>query len=73
LHSLRHTTQREKTAGRSISLETMLRTHFLPPWFTLSDPATEEAFFDVPLYREFAQQSEFTRLPDESKQTGNVC
>ena len=47
-------------------LETMLRTHFLQLWFTLSDPAMEEAFFDVPLYREFAQLPEFTRLPDES-------
>jgi transposase, IS5 family len=26
----------------------------------------EEAFFDVPLYREFAQLPEFERLPDES-------
>ena len=32
-------------------LETMLRTHFLQLWFTLSDPAMEEAFFGVPLYR----------------------
>jgi IS5 family transposase len=23
-------------------------------WFTPSDPAMEEAFFDTPLYREFA-------------------
>ena len=30
-------------------LETMLRTHFLQLWFTLSDPATEDAFFDVSL------------------------
>jgi IS5 family transposase len=48
------------------SLETMLRTHFLQQWFTLSDPGMEEAFFDTPLYREFAQREEFTRLPDES-------
>ena len=48
------------------SLETMLRTHFLQQWFTLSDPAMEEAFFDTPLYREFAQLAEFARLPDES-------
>ena len=48
------------------SLETMLRTHFLQQWFTLSDPAMEEAFFDTPLYREFAQLDEFARLPDES-------
>ena len=48
------------------SLETMLRTHFLQQWFTLSDPGMEEAFFDTPLYREFAQLEEFARLPDES-------
>lgn len=26
----------------------------------------EEAFFDTPLYREFAQLDAFSRLPDES-------
>jgi IS5 family transposase len=44
----------------------MLRIHFMQQWFTLSDPAMEEAFFDTPLYREFAQLEEFARLPDES-------
>ena len=44
----------------------MLRTHFLQQWFSLSDAAMEEAFFDVPLYREFAWLGEFSRLPDES-------
>lgn len=48
------------------SLTTMLRTHFLQQWFTLSDPGMEEVFFDVPLYREFAQIPEFSRMPDES-------
>ena len=48
------------------SLMTMLRIHFMQQWFTLSDPAMEEAFFDTPLYREFAQLEEFARLPDES-------
>jgi IS5 family transposase len=48
------------------SLLTMLRIHFMQQWFTLSDPAMEEAFFDTPLYREFAQLEEFGRLPDES-------
>ena len=48
------------------SLMTMLRIHFMQQWFTLSDPAMEEAFFDTPLYREFAQLGEFARLPDES-------
>ena len=44
----------------------MLRIYFLQQWFTLSDPGMEEAFFDTPLYREFAQLEEFGRLPDES-------
>ena len=48
------------------SLQTMLRTHFLQQWCTLSDPAMEEALVDVPLYRQFAQIQEFTRLPNES-------
>ena len=44
----------------------MLRIHFMQQWFTLSDPGMEEAFFDTPLLREFAQLDEFARLPDES-------
>ena len=38
----------------------MLRIHFMQQWFALSDPAMDEAFFDTPLLREFAQ------LPDET-------
>jgi IS5 family transposase len=37
------------------SVETMLRIHFMQQWFTVSDPAMEEALHDVPLFREFAQ------------------
>ena len=44
----------------------MLRIHFLQQWFALSEPGMEEAFFDTPLLREFAQLEEFGRLPDES-------
>ena len=55
-----------KTGRPPFSLQTMLRVHFLQQWFTLSDPGMEEAFFDTPLYREFAQLEEFGRLPDES-------
>jgi IS5 family transposase len=55
-----------RTGRPPFSLQTMLRTHFMQQWFTLSDPAMEEAFFDTPLYREFAQLQEFGRLPDES-------
>ena len=55
-----------RTGRPPFSLLTMLRIHFMQQWFTLSDPAMEEAFFDTPLYREFAQLQEFARLPDES-------
>jgi IS5 family transposase len=55
-----------KTGRPPFYLQTMLRVHFLQQWFTLSDPGMEEAFFDTPLYREFAQLEEFGRLPDES-------
>ena len=39
-----------KTGRSPFSLMTMLRIHFMQQWFTLSDPAMEEAFFDTPLY-----------------------
>ena len=53
--------------GRApFALETMLRVHFLQQWVTLSAPAMEEAFFDVPLYGEFAQLDMNGRMPDES-------
>lgn len=55
-----------KTGRPPFSLQTMLRTHFMQQWFTLSDPGMEEAFFDTPLYREFAQLEALARLPDES-------
>ena len=55
-----------RTGRPPFILLTMLRIHFLQQWFTLSDPGMEEAFFDTPLYREFAQLEEFGRLPDES-------
>ncbi len=55
-----------RTGRPPFSIETMLRIHFRQQWFTLSDPGIEEAFFDTPLYREFAQLDELTRLPDES-------
>jgi IS5 family transposase len=44
----------------------MLRIHFMQQWFTLSDPAMEEALHDTPMFREFAGLGWDTRLPDES-------
>jgi IS5 family transposase len=55
-----------RTGRPPFSLSTMLRVYFMQQWRALSDPAMEEAFFDTPLYREFAQLEEFGRLPDES-------
>ena len=49
------------------SVETMLRIHFMQQWFTLSDPAMEEALHDVPMFRDFAGLGGWTdRLPDET-------
>jgi len=55
-----------KTGRQPFPLDSMLRIHFMQQWFSLSDPAMEEAFFDTPLYRDFAQLPAFGRLPDES-------
>ncbi len=49
------------------AVETMLRIHFMQQWFTLSDPAMEEALHDVPMFRDFAGLGGWSeRLPDES-------
>ena len=36
-----------------VGLERMLRIHFLQSWFNLSDPATEEALYDMESMRRF--------------------
>ena len=38
-----------------MGIERMLRIYFLQQWFNLSDPAVEEALYDSPLMRHFAQ------------------
>ena len=48
------------------AVQTMLRIHFMQQWFTLSDPAMEEALHDVPLFREFAGLNWDTAVPDET-------
>ena len=49
------------------ALETMLRVHFMQQWFALSDPAMEEALYDMQSMRQFAGLS-LTRggIPDET-------
>jgi hypothetical protein len=55
-----------RTGRPPFALETMLQVHFMQQWFSLSDPAMQEAFFDTPLYREFAQLDAFGKPPDEN-------
>lgn len=55
-----------RTGRPPFALETMLRVHFMQQWFCLSDPAMEEAFFDTPLFGQFAQLPEHGPVPDES-------
>jgi transposase, IS5 family len=56
-----------KTGRPPFSVEALLRIHFMQQWFTLSDPAMQEALHDTPLYCEFARLDPgMSRLPDES-------
>ncbi len=49
------------------AVETMLRIHFIQQWFNLSDPAMEEALYDMALFREFVGlDAGEDNLPDES-------
>ena len=47
-------------------LPTMLRIHFLQQWYALSDPAMEEALYDTPVMRRFAQIGGLGDIPDET-------
>jgi IS5 family transposase len=52
---------------RPISLQTMLRIHFMQQWFAYSDPAMEEALHDIPILRDFADlDATIEAIPDES-------
>lgn len=48
------------------ALATMLRIHFLQQWYALSDPAMEEALYDTPVMRRFAQLGGLDGIPDET-------
>ena len=51
---------------RPYSLTTMLRIHFLQQWYALSDPAMEEALYEIAPLRQFAQLSLLDAIPDET-------
>ncbi|TDY20033.1 IS5 family transposase [Paraburkholderia sp. BL6665CI2N2] len=56
-----------KTGRPPFPIATMLQIHFMQQWFGLSEPAMEEALYDVPLYLDFAGlDGGMARLPDES-------
>lgn len=51
---------------RPYPLSIMLRVHFLQQWYDLSDPATEDALYEVTPMRQFAGLSLDAPIPDES-------
>jgi IS5 family transposase len=51
----------------AMPVSVMLRIHFMQQWFNLSDPAMEEALYDIAVLRRFAGLDAFEdHLPDES-------
>ncbi len=44
----------------------MLRIHFLQQWYARSDPGMEEALYDTPVMRRFAQLGGLAGIPDET-------
>jgi IS5 family transposase len=56
-------------AGRGrkpYALESMLRVHLMQNWFALSDPAMEEALYEIASLRAFARLSLNEPIPDET-------
>jgi IS5 family transposase len=51
---------------RPYSLESMLRVHLMQNWFALSDPAMEEALYEIASLRNFAGLSLSEPIPDET-------
>ena len=58
---------RSKGGRPSYPLATMLRIHLMQQWYSLSDPAKEDALIEVPTMRRFAGIDSISdRIPDES-------
>lgn len=51
---------------RPYALGSMLRIHLLQQWYALSDPAMEEALYEIAPLRQFAQFSLLEAIPDET-------
>ena len=57
------------TSGRGrppYPLDTMLRVHLLQNWYALSDPAMEEALYEIASLRAFARLTLNAAIPDET-------
>ena len=63
-----HYPKTSKKGGRPpYPMATMLRIHLLQQWYSLSDPAMEEALIEVPTMRRFAGIDLISdRIPDET-------
>jgi IS5 family transposase len=57
---------KSKSGHPPFALQTVPHIHFMPQWFTLSDPAMQDALHNLPLFREFAPLTRERRLPDGS-------
>jgi IS5 family transposase len=51
---------------RPYPLESILRVHLMQNWFALSDPAMEEALYEIASLRKFARLSLTEPIPDET-------
>jgi hypothetical protein len=51
---------------RPYPLESMLRVHLMQNWFALSDPAMEEALYEIASLRAFAHLNLAEPIPDET-------
>jgi len=51
---------------RPYPMETILRVHLMQNWFALSDPAMEEALYEIASLRAFARLSLGEAIPDET-------
>ncbi len=57
-----------KVGGRKpYPLETMLRIHLLQNWFSLSDPAMEEALCEITPMRQFTRLTLSAPIPEDTR------
>ena len=56
---------------RPYPLESILRVHLMQNWFALSDPAMEEALYEIASLRAFAHLSLGEPIPDSSVMNGS--